>query len=122
MARWDAFIGDILRWLYGVHPGSIDKSGRSLSFSELVALGSIDAAREKIVEDEIDTVLRKSHIEQFDYLEDKLQIPLRKDLDIWPIFVELTQRRHLIAHTNGRVTFILKSPKNKARRLNQTLR
>jgi hypothetical protein len=103
VSNWDAYFGSLLRWVYKVRPEIIDNSSRTISFSELKQINSLDAARNKIVEEEISVVLRESHGEQFDYLERKLSLTLKK-LDTWPKFIELTQRRNLIAHADGKVS------------------
>jgi len=104
VSKWDAYIGLVLRWLYTVQPSIINSSGRSILYTELREMGDLAAAREKIVDEEIGSVLRESHSFHFEYLEKKIGIPLTKGLDLWPQFVELTQRRHLVAHTDGRVS------------------
>jgi hypothetical protein len=48
--------------------------------------------------------LRKSHSEQFDWLEERFSIELRKDLPIWPTFIEVTERRNLFVHAGGVVS------------------
>jgi hypothetical protein len=53
---------------------------------------------------EASSVLRESHAEHFAYLDKKLKITLTADLDVWPQFIELTQRRHLVAHADGHVS------------------
>lgn len=100
VSQWDAYFGAVLRWIYKARPEIIDSSARAISFSELKQFTSIESAREKIIEDEISVVLRDSHGDQFAYLEKKLDLPLTK-IDIWPRFIEITQRRNLIAHANG---------------------
>ena len=69
-----------------------------------MAFGSVEAAREYLIEKEIETVLRKSHAEQFDWLENKFGLPLKKGLDVWPAFIEVTERRNLFVHTSGLVS------------------
>jgi hypothetical protein len=103
VSKWDAFFGSLLRWTYRVKPEIVDNSARTISFAELKQINSVELARSKIVEDEVSVVLRDSHGDQFDYLEKKLSVALKK-IDIWPKFVELTQRRNLIAHADGRVS------------------
>ena len=103
VSKWDAYFGSILRWIYRTRPEIIDNSTRTISFAELKEINSIEAAREKIIDDEVSVVLRESHGDQFEYLERKLSVSLRK-LDIWPNFIELTQRRNLIAHANGKIS------------------
>ena len=104
VSTYDALLGRLLRCIFLLKPEKLNTSDRSLSFTELVEFGSIDAAREHIISAEIESVLRKSHIEQFEYLEKRLSMPLRKGLESWPTFVELTQRRNLFVHADGVVS------------------
>ena len=104
VSQFDFFVGRLLRCLYYLRPELLETSDRSLSFSQLVALDSIDAAREFLIEKEVETLLRKSHPEQFDWLEKRFGLTLRKNLDSWAPFVELTQRRNLFVHANGLVS------------------
>jgi hypothetical protein len=104
VSQFDAYIGALIRQLFRVKPEIVDASGRTLTFAQLSEFGSIEAAREYVVEKEIETVLRESHSEQFDWLEGKFNLPLKKDLPAWPVFIEVTERRNLFVHTNGVVS------------------
>ena len=104
VSSFDAYLARLLRCIFYLRPERIDNSERTLSFSQLVNLDSIDAAREHVINKEIETFLRQSHVEHFDILEKLLDMPLRKGLDSWTKFVEITQRRNLFVHTNGVVS------------------
>lgn len=104
VSQYDAFLGRIIRAMFYAKPELIDASERNLKFAELLQFGSIEAAREAIVEKEVEAVLRESHSDHFDWLEKKIGMPLRKDLDIWSDFIELTERRNLFVHTGGVVS------------------
>jgi hypothetical protein len=65
---------------------------------------TIENARNFIIDKEIETVLRKSHSEQFDYLEKLIGIKLRENLPIWQTFIEITERRNLLVHCDGVVS------------------
>jgi len=101
VSSFDAYLGRLLRCIYYLRPERIDASDRTLTFSQLVDLESLEAAREHVIAKEIETFLRKSHVEHFDYLENLLDMPLRKGLDSWSKFVEVTQRRNLFVHSDG---------------------
>jgi hypothetical protein len=78
-----------------------------LQTSEIIQLTefqSLEDARDFVLEKELENLLRRSHTEQFEWLEKKFDIPLRKDLSIWPQFVEVTERRNLFVHTDGVVS------------------
>jgi hypothetical protein len=69
-----------------------------------MSFGSLDIAREYLIEKEIETILRGSHDDQFTWMENRFSLPLRKDLSIWPTFVEMTERRHLFVHCDGTIS------------------
>lgn len=103
ISQYDAFLTRLLRAIYMLQPEVLNGSERNLTFSQLVEMDTIANAREYIIEKEIDTVLRKSHSEQFDYLEKLLGLKLREKLPIWKTFIEITERRNLLVHCDGEV-------------------
>lgn len=104
ISQFDSFLNQLLRVLFEIRPEYINNSERNLTFSELIELNSIENAREFIIEKEVESVLRKSHSEHFDYLENKLNMPLRKNLPVWDKFIEITERRNLFVHCDGVVS------------------
>lgn len=104
ISQYDAFLNRLLKILFNIQPEYINSSERELAFFQLVGFDTIESAREFVIEKEVECVLRKSHSEHFDYLEKKLSIPLRKNLPIWQIFIEITERRNLYVHCDGIVT------------------
>ncbi len=101
ISEFDAFAGATLKTFYRLRPDALASSERKMTYSELVTFDSLEAAREHVVEKEVETFLRSSHSAQFDALETKLGITLRKDLPIWKDFIELTERRNLFVHSDG---------------------
>jgi hypothetical protein len=104
ISQYDAFFSKLLRAIFEIKPEILNSSERNLTFSQLVEMQSIQEAREFIIEKEIDAVMRKSHAEQFDYLENKLSLKLREKLPIWKAFIEITERRNLFVHCDGVVS------------------
>lgn len=104
VSQFDAYLGSLLQSLYYLKPELLEGSDFKLSFGELSTFGNLENARRYVVEKEIETLLRKSHIEQFDALERKFGIKLRVDLPIWSTFVEITERRNLCVHTGAVVS------------------
>ena len=104
VSQFDAYVGALIRQLFTQRPELLDASERTLTFSQLSEFGSIEAAREYVIEKEIESVLRESHTEQFVWLEAKFNVPLRKGLPAWQVFIEVTERRNLFVHTNGVVS------------------
>jgi len=104
ITQYDSFLGDIIRQIFVSNPKILNSSDRTLALNKIMEFKSIKNVKEYIVEKEIESVLRNSHIEQIKWLENKLSIPLRKDFEIWSDFIELTERRNLFAHNNGKVS------------------
>lgn len=104
ISQYDAFLNRLLRAVFEIKPEILNTSDRNLTFSQLVDMDSIKVAREYIIEKEVETILRKSHSEHFDYLESKLSLSLRKGLPIWQTFIEITERRNLLVHCDGMIS------------------
>jgi hypothetical protein len=104
VSAYDVFLSNLIRVIFLQKPETLSSSQRMLSFKELVEIGSIEEARDGIIEKEVEAIIRSSHSDQFEWLEKKLDMPLRKDLVIWPSFIEICERRNLFTHTGGVVS------------------
>ena len=101
VSHYDAFLGNLMRSMFYLRPELLNSSERTLSFKDLVEFTNIDDARNYVTEKEIEALIRNSHCDQFEWMEDKFKLPLRKDLPCWPTFVEVMERRNLFVHWNG---------------------
>lgn len=104
VSYYDVFLGKMVRTLYEECPNLLAASERKFTFSDLSEFGSLDEAKSHIVEQEVESLLRSSHTDQFLWLENKLGMTLRKDLPSWSKFIEVTERRNLFVHTDGVVS------------------
>lgn len=104
VSQYDVFVGQLLATIFYTRPEILNTLERNLSFADLVQFNSLEGARAFLIEKEIESVMRDSHAKQFDWLEKKLNMPLRQDLASWPTFIEITERRNLFAHTDGTVS------------------
>jgi hypothetical protein len=104
VSQYDAYLGGLIRVMFLNKPELLNNSEKNIMFSELLKFNSIEEAQEFVVEKEVESVLRESHIKQFKWLENKLGIPLRKDLPSFSEFIEITERRNLFVHCNGVVS------------------
>ncbi|WP_223538756.1 hypothetical protein [Pseudomonas sp. BF-R-12] len=103
VSLFDAYLARLLKGILLIKPELLHSSGRSITFSELLAFGSFESAQQHFVEKEIEMILRESHITQFDILEKRLGVILTK-LPAWKGFIELTERRNLVVHADARVS------------------
>ncbi|MDE2128631.1 MAG: hypothetical protein KGJ74_03065 [Betaproteobacteria bacterium] len=104
ISQYDAYLGRLLRVIFTQKPAILNGSERHLTFESLNNFSSIEDAREHILEKEIESILRTSHADQFNWMEKKFSLPLTKNLAIWPNFIEITERRNLFVHTDGVVS------------------
>jgi hypothetical protein len=101
VASYDAFLGRLVRALYESKPVLLNGGDRQISFSQIKKFESIKDAEDFILEKEIDTLLRKSHSDQFKSLEKDFSVKLKANDPIWTRFIELTERRNLLVHSDG---------------------
>ena len=102
--EYDAFLGRILQTAFYARPDLLNASQKQLSFADLIAFPSLEAAREAILGKEIEAVIRDSHVAQIQWMERRFGLELRKDIPAWCTFVELTERRNLFVHCGGSVS------------------
>ncbi len=104
ISHYDAYLGRLLRTIYIRIPELLNTSDRKLTYEDLVGFNSIESAKEYMIEKEVESVLRGSHIEQFKVMERLFGLPLTKGLESWPCFIEITERRNLFVHTGGMIS------------------
>lgn len=101
--EFDAFMGALLKAIYLQKEDLLKGISREISLTELLEFGDINSAKTAMLEKEIETFRRDSYVEQFNQLEKKFTIVLRKFPE-WAEFVELGQRRNLFTHNDGMVS------------------
>ncbi len=104
ISSYDAFLSRLLHVVIGRHPEIVLTGDKNIKLSELSTFASIDEVRTSLIDREIESVIRLSHHEQFDWMEKRFSVRLREQLDVWPEFVELCERRNLFTHTGGIVS------------------
>ena len=104
VSQYDAYLANLLKALFHMRPEIILTSDRQVRFSDISNFDSIENVKTSIVEKEIEAIIRESHAKQVEKLEKLFKTSLTKDLDIWTDFIEITERRNLLAHTNGVVS------------------
>lgn len=104
VSEYDSFLGQLITQILRFKPEIIDSKDKSISLSDLVNLGSVEAARDKIFAKEVESILRSSHADQFSWMEKAFDVPLTKGLESWPMFIELAERRNLFVHCDGVVS------------------
>jgi len=103
VATFDSNIADVVRDMLRLKPETFRAGSRTISLNEVLQAESIAEIREKFISDEIYEFSRGSHDEQIEYIEKNFNISIRSYWKRWPDFIEIFERRNLIAH--GEKTF-----------------
>lgn len=101
VSQFDAYIGALLRTIYDINPDKLKQSDHTFTYADLQTIGSIEAAKEQIIDTKIENCLRDSHQDQFKEIASSIGAKTLKEFDNWASFVEITQRRNLFVHSNG---------------------
>lgn len=102
-STFDKFIGDLVTILYIRNTDLCKNINKEITLSEALKYESMDELRQVILDKEIESIRRKSYVDQFKDLESKFSIKLTK-FDEWPYFIERSQRRNLFTHCDGIVS------------------
>jgi hypothetical protein len=102
-SAFDKYIGDLISALYQNNLDLYKNIKGSFCMSEIFNYTSIGELRQKALDEEIESLRRKSYKEQFESFEQKFSIKLKK-FDEWSDFIERAQRRNLFTHCDGIVS------------------
>lgn len=104
VSRYDVLIGQLIKFIYDVNPQKLYDSNNTITYRELFNINDLNKIKEQLLENKIDNILRKSHVEQINDLSNLIEgTPLSK-VSFWHDFVEMTQRRNLFVHCKGVVS------------------
>ena len=110
VSQYDAYLGKIIRALFISNPNLLKSSEKEIKPIDLFKVENIDELKTEIIDKEVESILRESHIEQLEILERKISsvtsnnFTLTTNLPVLKHFVEITERRNLYVHTNGHVS------------------
>lgn len=102
VTAFDVFLMNLYRGVFSVCPDILNSSGKSITYKDLRALGSIESARKLIEDDIIDNTFRGSHKTQLEYIRDTFHLDIISWVpELFSRFIELTERRNTLIHCEG---------------------
>lgn len=104
VAVYDGFLSRLLKHIFSSNSALIGADNKQLTFAEIEKLGSIAAAKEYIIEREVERILRGSHAESSDELKAYFNINLQDEFPQYLLFLDICARRNLFTHNNGIVS------------------
>jgi hypothetical protein len=89
ISTYDYFLSTILGVILHDKSEIVFGMDNNISYKELMNFSTLDEIRDSIIAAKIEDVIRLSHHAQFDWMEKRFGMELRKNLEIWPTFVEI---------------------------------
>lgn len=101
ICQYDALIGNLAKLVLVSIPQILNGSDKQITFKELVDFKDLEDARNHVISNVIEGLLRKSHEEQIKWFENQLKLQLHSDKELLGTFYEITERRNLFTHNGG---------------------
>lgn len=109
VSLYDECFGKMLNTIYSTTPEMLRASDKKYLFSEILKFDSISDLTTNLIEREVESVLRSSHLDQLDSVGNTIGTSVRQFENL-PAFIEICERRNIAAHNGGAVnsTYIRK--------------
>ena len=104
VSQFEAYLARTVKCIIEGKPEIIDASERKYTYAQLKTFKTLDDARKSAIESEVESVMRQPRPEKFKWLERHIGLKVEKERELWGAFVEATERRHCLAHSDGRVS------------------
>lgn len=103
---YDAFLGCLIKEMLVLKPEMLNQEEQQISLNDLITLGSIDEAKSFLLDKEISSLIRDSHLNQLKWIDKKFNTNLVAETfnKILPKFIEICEMRNLIVHCDGIVS------------------
>ena len=98
IATYDAVFSDFCKFLLRQNPERYDGAERNFKLKELLSLQSIDEIVDKVIDEEVDQLMNRSHADQIGFFEKSFHVKFADTFDRWSEFMEIFERRNLAAH------------------------
>jgi hypothetical protein len=107
ISAFEVLFGQLARTIYAVNTSSLNDSDHSFTLQELAEFGTLDDAREYLIEKRISSLLRDSIDGWEKWLKRACGGVSMESLPVfWPLVRESFARRNLIVHTGGVVNHL----------------
>lgn len=98
VATFDTLILDVLAKMLRLQNDWLEKSERTIPLSKLANAESLGEVISEQIREEIYQFSRGSHTEQAEYIRRNFGINIIDDWKRWPDYIEIFERRNLVAH------------------------
>jgi hypothetical protein len=107
VVTFELLITNIIQYRAKKYPSSINIDEKQLSFKDIEKLGSLEEAKNYLIEEHVTDLMRQSNEHWIQYIKKNTKIKLEKEIeDYEDIINETYNRRNLIVHGGGIVNNI----------------
>ena len=104
VATFDSIIADTIKDILTINPVHLMSSEKQITYKELFEFGDVGEIKARIIDGEVDRLLRGSHEAQVEYIEKLVGTKIASHYARMPNFLEIFERRNQVAHASGLVT------------------
>jgi hypothetical protein len=104
VSQYDAFLVAAIKNLFLLKPEKIRTAEKTISVKDLAKFSTIEELLNELIEDELDEVLRGSHLSQIQWMAKNFDFTLDVKDPLIEKFIEVTERRNLCVHNEGLVS------------------
>ncbi|QJQ33271.1 hypothetical protein GV829_13175 [Sphingomonas lacunae] len=117
VATFDSITADIVRTMLGKNPERFVSLEKTVKIADILGNESFEDFKSRIVDDEVYAFSRGSHESQVQSIERWFDIKISESWERWGDFIEIFERRNLIAHGEKLYTqrYVSICSKNKVR-------
>jgi hypothetical protein len=98
VARYESYFSELVLVLLKSPHGRLAIADSQINLSDVFASNNLEDLIDKIFDDQIVSITRKSHADQVGYVEKRFNVSVQKDYPRWQSYCEIFERRNLIAH------------------------
>lgn len=106
VATFDAHLSSLAKYVLKSQPLSSLGKGKQVSVSDILKFDDLDDLKNNIIEEEIYSLMFESHGSQAEKIEKFFNIEIKDNFPEWNQFIEIFERRNLVAHGEGFVNSI----------------
>lgn len=104
VATFDAHLAGLARFLLLKNRRQVESSSREIKIVDIFKFNSFDELLENIVYEEVYKIMWESHQKQVSRLEELFNVKIKEHFSRWGEFIEVFERRNLVAHGEGFAT------------------
>lgn len=102
VSMFDLFLFEIVKLTLQSNPAMLGE--KNISYSRLIKFDNVESAKEYLIGQEAEDIMREGKLKQIEWIEQKLATTFRGDTHLWGQIIEIFERRHVLVHGGGKIS------------------